>query len=79
MYSATTASCSALRSLRLQPRRAWMPSTMFSATVRSATIPSPRRSSDENTIRCSIAWRGVVILAGSPLMEMDPESARSAP
>ena len=35
-------------SCRSQPRRAWMPSTMFSATVRSPMMPSARRSSDEN-------------------------------
>ena len=79
MYSATIASCSARRILRSQPRRAWMPSTMFSATVRSAMMPSARRSSDENAMRWSIAWRGDVIRAGSPWTSMVPESAWSAP
>ena len=71
MYSATTASRSALRILRRQPRRAWMPSTMFSATVRSETMPSARRSSEENAMRCSMAWRGSPIRPGSPLTEID--------
>ena len=64
MYSVTTASYSARRSLRSQPRRAWMPSTMFSPTVRSATMPSACRSSDENAIRCPIACRGDAIRSG---------------
>ena len=58
MYSATTASCSLRRMRRIHPRRAWMPSTMFCATVRSPMTPSPRRSSDENTMRLSIARAG---------------------
>ena len=58
----TTASCSALRILRSQPRRAWMPRTMFSATVRSATMPSARRSSEENAIRGRSRAAGMSIL-----------------
>ena len=61
MYSVTTASYSARRSLRCQPRRAWMPSAMFSPTVRSATMPSACRFSEENAIRWPIACRGEAI------------------
>ena len=42
-------------------------------------MPSPRRSSEENEIRRSIAWRGEVMRAALPLTVTWPWSGRSAP
>ena len=79
MNSDTTASCSLRLILRSHPRRACRPSTMFSATVRSGTMPSARRSSEEYAMRRCIAARGEDSFAGTPSISITPWSARSAP
>ncbi len=79
IHRATSSSTVRRGMRRAQPRRACSASTMFSRTVRSPTMPSPLRSSEQNAMPRAMASTGLRSRAGRPSTATVPVSAWSAP